>query len=1792
MSYLEMSEKQIRNKIDANELNENQLKQLLLVKPIGNNNKLTLSEQFLRDYADKLNLGLIEITDALSDDFIITYKDKLDFSKYQRSYTSKELFEEIKDKIDLNSYLSALPLDMEFIEEQFDVLKSYKELYEHQNLPLDFIEKHIEDISDDDFETWTFSDGFEYNDDFLKKYIKKLNWSAVTKRITEDKNLNIDDIIIAYQDYLDWKIIADNSDSISQETKNEFNEILQYGKNNYNRDQLLAIKQIIDYNHQHEIKIDIDNFINKMVADGPMADYNKLVQNEKDNIESESRASEEELTDEADNSQIPTYTNEKIEHDKISQEELSNSNLTKEQIEMASETQSLSMPFMTKFRNFIDWTKATANQRFTERFANMHEDLIDWDQMSIQKMSAKFYNEHKNKLDLDTVLLNNIFTPKDLQSIDWLSESEKVTDYRNIEKYQSYILLDKIDWSKVDIENKMYPEFFLDNIGEINIKDLSKLTNLSLLFVDKLSESQYFVDRFNYTEYFENNNLDIDYLVKYQDEIDWFELSSSPKLTDEIINTFGDKLNWTRVIANPEVNGILYYNDHEDEIKEILDKKELFENSDKSSFSQEQIDKINEGFDNGLDANVYADPKFSVEQMNQIYMALAENIDTTIIANPDFSVEQMKSLIYSKTHDADISNIKPSFSLERIKEEYDISKNETGHTKEKKFITKIDKDLNTDGKYRQLYEDGYSFAQIRAIANIEKENINIGDINTKDYTGVQLNLIASSLKYNEAHKDTPELQIDINTLTKSGFNSLEMELYAKAIEQKNISELSYGIKSNYEISADEIKAMPYNKKKALVNAIENKVNIEKFITKNANAKYIDNEVYRILTNREKINNIKNKIVNLAKKIIDPIIKTLKDINETELSINNANEQNKNEETQKNEIPQQEKKHDVTQEEIAKNVNEILKEEQSQPDNTQENSNNEIDSLKEELTDNIDSTKVVNKQTDNLKGLVKEDKIITETKEAISLISSTIISNEDFNKMFKDGTLAERLKNDITNANKALDIIKGNEELSDTTNIKSLEDLIAEKQEQINIINSLSKEKDDIENNTPEYDMDNNNIENAETTKPIVQTENEIDNEVKENKIIVPEKLKELGITDIEIEDDKFVITNGTDQMVLANNGIERSEFTNENNLENLVKDYLYKETLETTSGETIDNKIRPLNMNEITQKVSELTGMETPSVNISEKTGKLFINGKKDGQNVYASVDLDKEKVRFENKFFENLNEKQKRQSYHILKNNIEGIKLYKRSFDTKDRNKQEQITKPEQSNIENDQINKPNEKPTEGIDTLKEQKLDNKILSAISNIVMQSDQRVSNGYFELLEEIGAKCNAQNKNPIFDLKNTSVKITDNKLLSISGTDNKNQKCEINVDLTSNDIVNIKVNNKTFDPVDKSVSNLMQNAKHLINYLNVQQYKVGMAKAFIDEKKILKTLIANSNDIDISKLNIITQAKSTQEIVDKKGNYIKNTLKDAALFIFGYFDKKNPEQAQVIKISNNGNVEYAYKDTIKCTINISSELEKKLKDIVLQQDVFDGYKHAIESGHLTFSTQEEIEARHRQDLIDYPEWAEYSKTKKEKEAEITPINKSDNKDQHQNINKLDNNLKHNEASIKIPDGMTQENWQLVMKDYMSTVDKWKTESEFKAESLIEQISNEYYKETGNKITKNELQRIFDEKKENEINDKLYMDNGNSLIYECEIIPIKNNNEITYHVDSSIKQQIKGTENSSTLYGELTYESRGKYTTEITTGSMNEVYKAYAIGELNLDNDITQKSPSIDKDLVPINNEFTH
>lgn len=1747
MSYLEMSEKQIRNKIDANELNENQLKQLLLVKPIGNNNKLTLSEQFLRDYADKLNLGLIEITDALSDDFIITYKDKLDFSKYQRSYTSKELFEEIKDKIDLNSYLSALPLDMKFIEEQFDVLKSYKELYEHQNLPLDFIEKHIEDISDDDFETWTFSDGFEYNDDFLKKYIKKLNWSAVTKRITEDKNLNIDDIIIAYQDYLDWKIIADNSDSISQETKNEFNEILQYGKNNYNRDQLLAIKQIIDYNHQHEIKIDIDNFINKMVADGPMADYNKLVQNEKDNIESESRASEEELTDEADNSQIPTYTDEKIEHDKISQEQLSNSNLTKEQIEMASETQSLSMPFMTKFRNFIDWTKATANQRFTERFANMHEDLIDWDQMSIQKMSAKFYNEHKNKLDLNTVLLNNIFTPKDLQSIDWLSESEKVTDYRNIEKYQSYILLDKIDWSKVDIENKMYPEFFLDNIGEINIKDLSKLTNLSLLFVDKLSESQYFVDRFNYTEYFENNNLDIDYLVRYQDEIDWFELSSSPKLTDEIINTFGDKLNWTRVMANPEVNGILYYNDHEDEIKEILDKKELFENSDKSSFSQEQIDKINEGFDNGLDANVYADPKFSVEQMNKIYMALAENIDTTIIANPDFSVEQMKSLIYSKTHNADISNIKPSFSLERIKEEYDISKNETGHTKEKKFIAKIDKDLNTDGKYRQLYEDGYSFAQIRAIANIEKENINIGDINTKDYTGVQLNLIASSLKYNEAHKETPELQIDINTLTKSGFNSLEMELYAKAIEQKNISELSYGIKSNYEISADEIKAMPYNKKKALVNAIENKVNIEKFITKNANAKYIDNEVYRILTNREKINNIKNKVVNLAKKIIDPIIKTLKDINETELSIDKDNEQNKNEETQKNEIPQQEKKQDeVTQKEIAKNVNEILKEEQSQPDNTQENSNNEIDSLKEKLADNIDSTKVVNQQTDNLKGLVKEDKIITETNEAISLISSTIISNEDFNKMFKDGTLAERLKNDITNANKALDIIKDNEELSDTTNIKSLEDLIAEKQEQINIINSLSKEKDDIENNTPTYDMDNNNIENAEITKPIVQTKNEIDNEVKENKIIVPKNLKELGITDIEIEDDKFVITNGTDQMVLANNGIERSEFTNENNLEDLVKDYLYNETLETTSGETIDNKIRPLNMNEITQKVSELTGMENPSVNISEKTG--------------------------------------------ILKNNIEGIKLYKRSFDTKDRNNQEQITKPEQSNAEKDQINKPNEKPTEGIDTLKEQKLDNKILSAISNIVMQSDQRVSNGYFELLEEIGAKCNAQNKNPIFDLKNTSVKITDNKLLSISGTDNKNQKCEINVDLTSNDIVNIKVNNKTFDPADKSVSNLMQNAKHLINYLNVQQYKVGMAKAFIDEKKMLRMLIANNkDDIDISKLKIVTHAESTSPMIDSNGKHIE-TLKDAYLAIHGYFDKKHPEQEQLIKISNKGIVEYEYQKTkSKCTIDIPQELEKNLKDIVLKQDLFAGLKQAIESGNLIVSTQEEIEARHRQDLIDYPEWAEY--LKKEKEAEITPINKSDNKDQHQNINKLDNNLKHNEASIKIPDGMTQENWQLVMKDYMSTVDKWKTESEFKAESLIEQISNDYYKETGNEITKNELQRIFDEKKESEINDKLYMDNGNSLIYECEIIPIKNNNEITYHVDSSIKQQIKGTENSSTLYGELTYESRGKYTTEITTGSMNEVYKAYAIGELNLDNDITQKSPSIDKNLAPVNKEST-
>lgn len=1782
MSYLEMSEKQIRNKIDANELNENQLKQLLLVKPIDNNNKLTLSEQFLRDYADKLNLGLIEITDALSDDFIITYKDKLDFSKYQRSYTSKELFEEIKDKIDLDSYLSALPLDMEFIEEQFDVLKSYKELYEHQNLPLDFIEKHIEDISDTDLETWTFSDGFEYNDDFLKKYIKKLNWSAVTKRITEDKNLNIDDIIIAYQDYLDWKIIADNSDSISQETKNEFNEILQYGKNNYNRDQLLAIKQIIDYNHQHEIKIDIDNFINKMVADGPMADYNKLVQNEKDNIESESRASEE-LTDEADNSQIPTYTDKQIEHDKISQEELDNAKLTKEQIEMASETQSLSMPFMTKFRNFIDWTKATANQRFTERFANMHEDLINWDQMSTQKMSAKFYNEHKDKLDLDTVLLNNIFTSKDLQSIDWLSESEKVTDYRNIEKYQSYILLDKIDWSKVDIENKMYPEFFLDNIGEINIKDLSKLTNLSSLFIDKLSESQYFVDRFNYTEYFENNNLDIDYLLKYQDEIDWFELSSSQKLTDEIINTFGDKLNWTKVMANPEIDGTLYYNAHENEIKEILDKKESFENSNKSSFSQEQIDKINEGFDNGLDANIYANPKFSVEQMNQIYMALAENIDTTIIANPDFSVEQMKSLIYSKTHDADISNIEPSFSLERIKEEYDISKNGTGHTKEKKFIAKIDKDLNTDGKYRQLYEDGYSFAQIRAIANIEKENIDIGDINTKDYTGVQLNLIASSLKYNEAHKETPELQIDIDTLTKSGFNSLEMELYAKAIEQKNISQLSYGIKSNYEISADEIKTMPYNKKKALVNAIENKVNIEKFITKNANAKYIDNEVYRILTNREKINNIKNKIVNLAKKIIDPIIKTLKDINETELSVDNSNEQNKKEETQQ---------------EITKTVDEDLKEEQSQPDNTQENANSEFDSLKEKLTYNIDSTKVVSKQTDNLKGLVKKDKIITETNETISLISSTIISNEDFNKMFKDGTLAERLKNDIINVNKALDIIKNNEELSDTTNIKSLEELINEKQEQINIINSLSKEKDDIENNTQTYDVDNNNIENTEIPKPIVQTENEIDNEVKEDKIIVPENLKELGITDIEVKDNKFVITNGIDQMVLASDGIKRSEFTNENDLENLVKDYLYNETLETTSGETIDNKIRPLSVNEITQKVSELTGMENPSVNISEKTGKLFINGKKDGQNVYASVDLNKEKVRFENKFFENLNEKQKRQSYHILKNNIEGIKLYKRSLDTKDKNKQEQITKPEQSNVENDQINKPIDKNShEKVNTLdinnekteipKEPKLDSNTLKYISKIIKQTDPEVSNGYFDLINEICTKCSKQSKNPIFNFKDTSVGINDNKILTITGIDDKNQKCEINVDLVSNDIIDIKLNDKSIDSKDESISDLIKNSKYLKNYLNIQKAKVGMAKAFIDEKKILKTLIANSNDIDMSKLNIKIHADSIQKIVDKNGD-IKNTLKDASLFIYGYFDKKNPKQEQLIKISNNGNVEYTNKNINKCTIDISSELESKLKDIVLQQDVFAGYKHAIESGHLIVATKEEIEKYKEETLNKHSQYKEFLESNKTK-ANVKQ--QDENKEKSKKPIVSDKESKQEESIIKAPKGMTQESWQLLKDSCIDTVSGWESQAENEAKLLIKNIADEYKKQNGIEISKNELQRIFDSQKDNVIKNELPIDKDSSLYYNCEIIPRENNGEIIYDVDSSISckrimiDEHSGKEipigNLENIYSECTYGFNGQYETNIS-GSMQKVYERYIEGQLKAEKNIDDRNMTQNKD----------
>jgi hypothetical protein len=203
-----------------------------------------LSEDFIKEFKDKVDWNYISIYQNLSEDFIKEFQDKVDWdwtSKYQN--LSEDFIREFKDKVDWNYISEYQNLSEDFIREFQDQV-NWSHIEEYQNLSEDFRKEF-------DFKIPEYIWLYKSKEDKLQYIKKNTNYEIIDdKYIIAYKSIRNNwysvynfqykyEIGKTFYSHCDCNIYNENSFGLSSWTKEG---ALRY----YDRGRLLKVKIPID----------------------------------------------------------------------------------------------------------------------------------------------------------------------------------------------------------------------------------------------------------------------------------------------------------------------------------------------------------------------------------------------------------------------------------------------------------------------------------------------------------------------------------------------------------------------------------------------------------------------------------------------------------------------------------------------------------------------------------------------------------------------------------------------------------------------------------------------------------------------------------------------------------------------------------------------------------------------------------------------------------------------------------------------------------------------------------------------------------------------------------------------------------------------------------------------------------------------------------------------------------------------------------------------------------------------------------------------------------------------------------------------------------------------------------------------------------------------------------------------------------------------------------------------------------------------------------------------------------
>lgn len=161
-----------------------------------------LSEDFIRDYSEKLNWEYITSSQELSEDFVIEFSDKIYWYDYSANKKlSKRILEKCTKKISWSSFFRYNVADEYiFSKYQKEVLKNMWYVCEYQKLPESFMRKYSEELH--------WSDICRHqilSEEFMHDFRDNLHWDVIAECQPLSKSF-----ILAYADKLKEQLLRKN----------------------------------------------------------------------------------------------------------------------------------------------------------------------------------------------------------------------------------------------------------------------------------------------------------------------------------------------------------------------------------------------------------------------------------------------------------------------------------------------------------------------------------------------------------------------------------------------------------------------------------------------------------------------------------------------------------------------------------------------------------------------------------------------------------------------------------------------------------------------------------------------------------------------------------------------------------------------------------------------------------------------------------------------------------------------------------------------------------------------------------------------------------------------------------------------------------------------------------------------------------------------------------------------------------------------------------------------------------------------------------------------------------------------------------------------------------------------------------------------------------------------------------------------------------------------------------------------------------------------------------------------